>query len=504
MGDLRPLGSEKLQGPDKLKRIMEIATYGQSNESNNDYKSADYSIQLADGNHYGIVKEKLGYIVKKGINESELDYIEPMKNRKYHKSFSQAMKKINLLAGELNRIHEHVENISLIGEQKRFVLKTPESEKPAPQPEPETDELDLDLDMGGEESATDELDLDLDMDMGGEELSTDELDLDLDMDMGGEEPSTDEGGVDGLKIIQKLTGKLGQKLRTMDQRQGLSSEDIKYVLNSIISAVDLAKLSEEDREDVLSKFESDDIIDYGVDDEAELDIDAGEDELDFDLDMSDEESDETETEIEEGDMYASFGDYRRKDFKGDVYYDETDRLAKSSDIYGIGGDDFDTEEFDTFQKLYDKYGDKQSWFNKTDGEEWFNINREKTGRPLKVKTRKSEMEEQGMDEMSKMVDEIFAESKVDKVLNRYFKENKVEKTINEEKKIKNFLNEKIKNVSIRKEMKKLSESIEQELASEFLIKENNNINFLGKTNLKNLLFESDGVKYKVTTKGEII
>lgn len=410
MGDLRPLGSEKLQGTDKIKRIMEIATYGQSNESNNDYKSVEYSIQLADGNHYGIVKEKLGYIVKKGINESELDYIEPMKNRKYHKSFSQAMKKINLLAGELNRIHEHVENISLIGEQKKFVLKTPESEKPEPQPEPEpeTDELDLDLDMGGEEPATDELDLDLDMDMGGEEPATDELDLDL--DMGGEEPTTDEGGVDGLKIIQKLTGKLGQKLRTMDQRQGLSSEDIKYVLNSIISAVDLAKLSEEDREDVLSKFESDDIIDYGVDDEAELDIDAGEDELDFDLDMSDKESDETETE----------------------------------------------------------------------------------------------MSEQGMDEMSKMVDEIFAESKVDKVLNRYFKENKVEKTINEEKKIKNFLNEKIKNVSIRKEMKKLSESIEQELASEFLIKENNNINFLGKTNLKNLLFESDGVKYKVTTKGEII
>ena len=250
------------------------------------------------------------------------------------------------------------------------------------------------------------------MDMGGEEPATDELDLDMDMDMGGEDQMPDEGGVDGIKIIQKLTGKLGQKLRTMDQRQGLSSEDIKYVLNSIISAVDLAKLSEEDREDVLSKFESDDIIDYGVDDEAELDIDAGEDELDFDLDMNmgDDESDETETE----------------------------------------------------------------------------------------------MSEQGMDEMLKMVDEIFTESKVDKVLNRYFKETNVEKTINEEKKIKNFLNEKIKNVSIRKEVKKLSESIEQELASEFLIKENNNINFLGKTNLKNLLFVSDGVKYKVTTKGEIV
>jgi hypothetical protein len=416
MGDLRPLGSEKLQGSDKLKRIMEIATYGQSTESDKQYKSAEYTIQLADGNHYGIVKEKTGYIVKKGINESELDYIEPMKNRKHYKSFSQAMKKINLLAGELNRIHEHVENISLIGEQKKFVLKTPESEKPAAEPTPEPSDSELDLDMGGDETEGGD-ELDLDMDMGGDELDLDmggdetEGGDELDLDMGGDET---EGGADGLKIIQKLTGKLGQKLRTMDQKQGLSSEDIKYVLNSIISAVDLAKLSEEDREDVLSKFESDDIIDYGVDDEAELDIDAGEDELDFDLDldmdMEDEESEQTDTEVSE----------------------------------------------------------------------------------------------QGMDEMSKIVDEIFTESKVDKVLNRYFKESNTEKVINEEKKIKNFLNDKIKNVSIKKEVKKLSESIEQELASEFLIKENNNINLLGKTNLKNLLFEIDGVKYKVTTKGEII
>ena len=65
-----------------------------------------------------------GYIVKSGINESEMEYREPMQNRKYHKSYSQAMKQINLLAGELNRIHEHAENINMIGEQKKFVLKT--------------------------------------------------------------------------------------------------------------------------------------------------------------------------------------------------------------------------------------------------------------------------------------------------------------------------------------------------------------------------------------------
>jgi hypothetical protein len=506
MGDLRPLGSEKLQGSDKLKRIMEIATYGQSTESDKQYKSAEYTIQLADGNHYGIVKEKTGYIVKKGINESELDYIEPMKNRKHYKSFSQAMKKINLLAGELNRIHEHVENISLIGEQKKFVLKTPESEKPAaePTPEPSDSELDLDLDMGGDETeGGDELDLDmggdeLDLDMGGDETEGgDELDL----DMGGDET---EGGADGLKIIQKLTGKLGQKLRTMDQKQGLSSEDIKYVLNSIISAVDLAKLSEEDREDVLSKFESDDIIDYGVDDEAELDIDVGEDELDFDLDldMDDEESEQTDTEVsEQGNRYMGIGGR---------FFDENDR-----EFTGDFDFEYDEEEYDDFDEFMSKHSENQMWFQKerkgvkdlsSDGRTSFNRTKDFYKEPFKLRKRRmnDEMMEQGMDEMSKIVDEIFTESKVDKVLNRYFKESNTEKVINEEKKIKNFLNDKIKNVSIKKEVKKLSESIEQELASEFLIKENNNINLLGKTNLKNLLFEINGVKYKITTKGEII
>jgi hypothetical protein len=60
--------------------------------------------------------------------------------------------------------------------------------------------------------------------------------------------------------------------------------------------------------------------------------------------------DSEDMEIEEG-MYGSFGDPKRKDFKGDEYYDEKDRPVRSGDIYGIGGDDFDTEEFDTFKTI---------------------------------------------------------------------------------------------------------------------------------------------------------
>ena len=412
MADLRPLGSEKLEGQEKISRILEIANYGskpsQMNESSSS-SSSEFSIQLADGNHYGIVKEKSGYIVKKGINESELDYIEPMKNRKYHKSYSQAMKKINLLAGELNRIHENVENINLIGEQKKFVLKTPKpepEEMPAPAPEADA-EMDLDLDLGADEPSAEggeEMDLDLDMDMESPE-GGEEMDLDMDME---QEPMGDEEET-SFKAIQKLTGKLGQKLRTYNKNESLSSEDIKYVLNSIISAVDLDKLSEEDREDILANFEEDE-AEYDMDSEMDIDVDAGEDELDLDLDLG---GDEMSSEEPEGEMAE--GDY-----------------------------------------------------------------------------------------MKSMVDELFGESKVDKVLEKYFVITEEEKQINEEKKVKRFLSEKVKNVSVRKEIKRLSETIEQELTSEFLIKENESIKFLGKTNKKNLVFEAEGKQLKVSPKGELL
>jgi len=134
MGDLKPIGSEKLTGQDKLKRIMEIARFNEVVPSNiNETAKTEYSIGLADGNKYEIVKERQGYIIKKTISESETEYIEPMKNRKYYSSYSQAFKRLNLVAGELNRLNENEEGISLFGEQKKFVLKTP---KPKAEPAP--------------------------------------------------------------------------------------------------------------------------------------------------------------------------------------------------------------------------------------------------------------------------------------------------------------------------------------------------------------------------------
>jgi len=261
MADLRPIGSEKLTGQDKINRIMEIARFKETiPQTLNETAKSEYSISLADGNKYEIVKERQGYIIKKTISESVTDYIEPMKNRKYYSSYSQAFKRLNLLAGELNRINENEEGLSLYGEQKKFVLKTPKADVPEPAPAPmappaappavPSPELPPSPMDGGEDMGME--------DMGGEETAPegDVEDVDIDVDVDNEEGGDDEEHVT-FKSIQKLTGKLTQKIRTLDNQEGMTSEDIKYVINMVISALDLKSLSDEDKEDIMSKFEED-------------------------------------------------------------------------------------------------------------------------------------------------------------------------------------------------------------------------------------------------------
>jgi hypothetical protein len=266
MGDLKPIGSEKLTGQDKIKRIMEIARFKETiPQVVNETAKSEYSISLADGNNYQIVREKQGYIIKKTISESETDYIEPMKNRKYFSSYSQAFKRLNLLAGELNRINENEEGVSLYGEQKKFTLKTP---KPAPAPEMEapvappaeppavpSPELPPSPIEGGEDMGMGDMDL-------NDAPPADDMEMDVDVDV---EDNMDSEEQVTFKSIQKLTGKLTQKIRTLDAQEGMTSEDIKYVINMVISALDLKSLSEEDKEDIMAKFE-DQSEDLGGDD----------------------------------------------------------------------------------------------------------------------------------------------------------------------------------------------------------------------------------------------
>ena len=126
--NLRPIGSEKLQGMDKIQRIMEIAKYNENIPTPiNENTSVDYNRTLADGRNYQIIKEKNGYIIKRSLTEStdEVDYLEPMKNRKYYSSYSQAFKRLNLIAKEVNVNEGQEANVNLFYENDatKYILK---------------------------------------------------------------------------------------------------------------------------------------------------------------------------------------------------------------------------------------------------------------------------------------------------------------------------------------------------------------------------------------------
>jgi hypothetical protein len=408
MGDLKPIGSEKLTGQEKINRIIEISRFKEIlPKAVNESSKSEYSINLADGNNYQIVKEKLGYIIKKTINESETDYIEPMKNRKYFSSYSQALKRLNLLAGELNRLNENEEGVSLYGEQKKFVLKTPkpvepETEIPTPPAEPPAvPSPELPSSPSEDLPAEDGMD-DLPVD--------DEVSSDVKVDSEVDVTSSDSVEPISFKQIQKLTGKLTQKMRELESDQGMTSEDIKYVINMVLSAADLSSLSDEDKDDILSKFESDESTD-------------------------------------------------------------------NADMDNLGGDDMDGEDLTDDTEVEDIQADMDV--------------------PVE-----SEMEEDFGS--GAILDSIFSESKIDKLISKYFEVSETEKRNIQEQKVAKKLENKSKLQKKMNSVRKLSETVEQELASKKFLEENINFTFIGKTNLKNLVFENENKQIKISPEGLVL
>jgi hypothetical protein len=251
MGKLKPIGSEKLQGTEKIQRMIEISRYKENiPNSLNESSSKEYSIKLSDGVKYDIVKEKNGYIIKKSINEGTQDYLEPIKNRKYYSSFSQAFKRLNLIAKEVNTLQGNLSNVSLFTEGEEdditYVLKTETNEQetqtpaPAPQPAPATEPTPTPTEPVAEPETA----------LPSDEVTSEELPSDDEKETGDEEEVT-------FKTIQKLTGKLTQKIREFlgKEENKMSSNDIKYVVNSVLSSINLNDLNEDDKEEIIGKFE---------------------------------------------------------------------------------------------------------------------------------------------------------------------------------------------------------------------------------------------------------
>ena len=440
MGDIKPIGSERLEGMDKLRRIMEIAKYKEvPRQEINDLSTTNYTIRLADGNLYGIVKEKTGYIIKKGLNESDLDYSEPMRSRKHYRSYADAMKKLNLVVSEVNRNEGNVFEVPLIGEQskKKFILKTPKAPAapepvpgddlpppapametpPAPAPDmgmppaPEGDDMGMPPAPEGEGMPPAPEGEGMPPAPEGDDMGMPPAPEEDDMGMppmGDEDDidSDEEVGPMSLKMIQKLTGKLSQKIRSLDKDKGMDSQDIKYVINSIISAIDMKNLDDDDREEIVDKIEGFD-DEYGTEGEGELDL-SGED-------MGDMGDMEPEIEPE----------------------------------MGVG-----TEE------------PKEGYQN--------------------------------------VMDSIFAESKIDKLLSNYFNIKTEEKPIIEHRTKMNYLGKKIQKIEQKKDLVNFSVTTAQEQKALSLFEGYANTKFIGRTNKQNLVLIVNGKEVKVTPNGRTI
>ena len=254
MSDLKPLGSEKLNGDEKLKRILEL-TYFNSNKKTAQTSKAELVKESKSGGVYAIVKEKDSYYVKKGLTESSVDYIGGMymKNKNRFSSYSEALKRLELIKGQEELINE-----------TKYFLKKKEDAAPAPEampPAPDASAPDVAMPPAPNAAPADGMDGSASMgDMeGGAPAPDADAAPDANAEGGDGKENEPEDEYAYMGEVHKFTGKLQEELRKQEKR--LTSKDIKWVLNMVISSLDLDKLEDKDLEEIADKFDRDEIHD---------------------------------------------------------------------------------------------------------------------------------------------------------------------------------------------------------------------------------------------------
>ena len=196
-----------------------------------------------------------------------------MKNKNKFRSYSEALRRLELISGQES-----------LNEAKKYVLKTKDSAPVADAPVEDVPAEPV-ADAPVDDAPIDDLPP---VDSGMEdEIPSDEPAI---------EPEGEEEGKrsDYMAEIQKFSGKLGQSLR--DVKEKMESDDIKYVINMVLSAVNLDALDEEDKEEIAERFENKD--DFS--DEEGMDDIPSEDSMDDEVtdEPSDEELDEIMDKLE--------------------------------------------------------------------------------------------------------------------------------------------------------------------------------------------------------------
>ena len=320
------------------------------------------------------------------------------------------------------------------------------------------------LDMGGDMGAPPPLDMGGDMgapppDMGGDmgapppdmggDMGAPPPDMGGDMgapppDMGGEELDDEkpkEKKVSEIKRIQILVGKLAQKIRSYEEESDLSNKEVKYIINSILSAIDVDVLDEDDIEQIIGKLE-------GVDDEeGEEEDDSFGDE---DTETPPEVMPEPPQEPEMAEGYDNIGD-AYKDFMGGAYTSSASEQLE----------DYDPEDYHLKRRNRRIYNPTPERF--THG--------------------------------------TFAESSADKVLSKYFiisEDEKNQYELDRERKSNKLYQNNKQNII------RLSESADQLDSALEYIKENPRVKLIGLSTKGNLIFKEGINEVKVTKFGKLI
>jgi hypothetical protein len=170
-----------------------------------------------------------------------------MKNKNRFNSYNEALKRLELLKGqeELQEATKYV-----LKQNKPIDQSLPEPEVSMPAPDAgSADSLPPAPEATAPEGAPDM--------PSSEPSSVSSLEPETSPEGGEETEKSPEEAKrsDYMSEVQKYAGKLGQELR--DQKEKMEGDDIKYVLNMIISAVDLDKLDLEDLEEIGKNFERD-------------------------------------------------------------------------------------------------------------------------------------------------------------------------------------------------------------------------------------------------------
>ena len=234
MDSIRAVGSELLQGQEKHNRLIELMGIKKTvNESKKSVNSEDYIIHAADGKSYGIFRENKNFFVKYANKHTEdvndFEYIGGLvrKTKELHESYSEAFKRLNVMISDINQKYGVKNAKSLFEADKQYMLQPEAPTSEAPSSTPTTD-------VG---------------------VPTPSPDASTEMPAPDTTQPSVEDENDPVKMVQSLTGKLGQALRDNMQNEEVSNEQmIKYVLNSVISAVDLNKLTPEDKEALNNKI----------------------------------------------------------------------------------------------------------------------------------------------------------------------------------------------------------------------------------------------------------